>query len=53
MLVVIIELVSVVAIFLITDARDFYMLLGVLFFIILCVAISIRIHPHIELTHHR
>jgi hypothetical protein len=52
-LVVLIELVSAVAIFLIIDASDFYILLGVLIFIIVCFIFSIRIRPSVGLTRHR
>jgi len=51
--VVLIELASVITIFLMTDAKDFYTLLVVLVFIIVCFAFSIRIRPHIVLTRHR
>ena len=50
--VVLIELASVITIFLMTDAEDFYTLPVVLVFIVVCFAFSIRIRPYI-LTRHR
>ena len=52
MLVMLIELASVITIFLMTDAEDFYTLPVVLVFIVVCFAFSIRIRPYI-LTRHR
>jgi hypothetical protein len=53
MLVVLIELASVITTLLMTNSIHFYTLPGVLVFIIVCVVFSIRVRPHIGLTHHK